>query len=220
MKRHQSLHRQCLNDTDSRRRTLNHRTEYKSDKESKKRIFGIQNKLLEYLRIFQRCHSSTHGIQSQKQHSKSKNDLSGVTDIFLLGVKHHGSTDTDTKRCNTGYVQRNDDTGDSRTNVRTHDNAGSLCQIHNSGIDKAHDHNRCRRRRLNDNGYQHTKQKSDHPVTGEFLQQVFHLWSCCKLKSLSHVAHTEQKKAKSPKQQYNVVNSHFRLLLFSYVIFL
>ena len=111
---------------------------------------------------------------------------------LFLGIQKHDSSDTDADRCNAGYVQRDQDTRDGRTDVRSEDNSGRLRKIHDLSIDKAHYHDRRSRGRLNHDGNKCTEQKAHDPVARQLFEQLLHFRTCRELKAFSHVLHTKQ----------------------------
>ena len=131
-------------------------------------------------------------MKSLKQNTKAKNDLSDIAVTLFLGIQKHHCADTDTDRCDAGYVQRDQDTCDGRTDVRSEDNAGRLRKVHDLSIDKAHYHDCRSRGRLNNDSNKCTEQKAHDPVARQLFEQLLHFRTCCELKAFSHVLHTKQ----------------------------
>ncbi len=130
---------------------------------------------------------------------------SGIT---RFGIEHHKRAYADAEGSNAGYIQSNQNAGDGGTDVGAEDNAGGLRQIHDAGIDKAHDHHGGSRGGLNDHGNKYAQQEAENSVSGQFFQKIFHLGACCQLQSVAHVLHTEQERAQAAQQLNDIGDSH------------
>ena len=147
-------------------------------------------------------------MQALEQQAEAQNDLSDVLDLGLFGVEHHKRAHADAEGSDAGYVQRDQHAGDGGTDVGTEDNAGGLGQIHDAGIDKAHDHHGGGRRGLDDHGNEDTQQEAEDSIPGQFFQKILHFGTGCQLQPVAHVLHTEQERAQAAQQLNDIGDSH------------
>ena len=147
-------------------------------------------------------------MQSLEQKPKAQNDLTDVLYLRLFGIEHQKGTQTDAERSDTGYIQSDQDAGDGGTDVGTEDYAGCLCQVHDTGIDKAHDHYGGGGGGLNDHGDEYTQQEAEDSVSGQLLKKILHLRTGCQLQSVTHIFHTEQECAQAAQQLNDIGDSH------------
>ena len=175
VQRHQSLERQGLQNTHGSRGGLNHRTNQRAHQDTQNGALGTGDKILEPSHLAQGLHGAAHGVQALEQKAKAQNDLTDVLDLGLFGIEHHKGAHANAERSNAGHIQGDENAGDGGTDVGTEDDAGGLSQVHDAGVDKAHDHHGGSGGRLNHDGDKHAQQKAQKAVSGELFQQILHL---------------------------------------------
>ena len=79
-----------------------------------------------------------------------------------------------------------------------------LLEGHEPGVDKAHDHDRCGRRRLDDGRHAETGQKACELASGELPEQRLELPARTLFERRAHDVHAEQKQAQAADQIQNV----------------
>ena len=168
----------------------------------------MQDKFLKSRGLPERDHGLAHGVQPQEKKSEAKNNLSVMLAALAFRVKHQQGSCRNAERSDSGHIKSDQDTGDGRTDIGAEDNAGRLRQIHNSGVDEAHDHDGRRSRRLDYNCNQHTDQEADDRSSGQLLKKIFHSGSGSQFQAFSHIVHAEQESTKSAEQCNDVVSSH------------
>ena len=160
MQRHQPLQRQCLQNTNSSGGGLDHGADQRTHQNAQDGISGIHDEVLEPGHLTQRLHGAGHGVQTLEQQAKAQNDLADVLYLGLFGIEHHKRTHADAEGGNAGYVQGDQNACDGGTDVGTEDDAGGLSQIHDAGVDKAHDHHSGGGGGLDDHGNEHAQQEA------------------------------------------------------------
>ena len=208
VQRHQSLHGQRLENTDGGGGTLDHGAQQRAHQNAQNGVLGVHDELLEPDHILQRLHGAGHGVQALEQQTEAQDDLADVLILGLLGIEHQEGADEHAERRNAGDIQSNQDGGDGGTDVGAEDDAGGLGQVHNAGVDEAHNHDGGGGGGLNDHGNQRAQQEAQDGVAGQLFQQVLHLGTGCLLQALAHVLHTEQERAQSAQQGNDVGYTH------------
>ena len=147
-------------------------------------------------------------MQALEQQTEAQNHLTDVLGLLFLGIEHQERADKNTEGGNSGHVQRDEDAGDGGADIGAEDDAGSLGQVHDSGIDKAHDHHRGGRGRLNHHRDKYTQQEAQEPVPGQLFQQILHLGTGRHFQAVAHVLHSEQEGAQAAQQGNDVCKAH------------
>ena len=208
VQRHQALHGQCLQNTNRRGGGLDYGAEGSAHQQAQQGALGVHNELLEPDYILQRLHGAAHGVQALEQQAEAQNDLTDVLGLLFLGIEHEERADENTEGGDAGHVQGNQDAGDGGTDVGAEDDAGGLGQVHDSGIDEAHNHHRGGRGRLNHHRNKHAQQETKNPVSGQLFQQILHLGTGRHFQAVAHVLHSEQEGTQAAQQGNDVCKAH------------
>ena len=144
------------NNTCDRRGRLNNSRCHNSDQKKQERIFDDRERIADDfhdLGMQLRIHGIGHDAKSDKDKAQSRKDITDDFHFLRLGEHRHEHTDDcehQKKSRDVKGTEGSDPRRDGRTDVGTHDDGGRLKECHDPRIHKADDHDRRRRRALND----------------------------------------------------------------------
>ena len=101
-------------------------------------------------------------------------------------------------------AQAEDPGGHGGADVGADDDVDGLPQRHQTGVDKADDHDRRGRGALDDGGDAQTRQKAEHALIGELAEQNLQAAAGALFQCGAHQVHAEQKQAQSAEQREKI----------------
>ena len=171
-------------------------------------------------------HAGVHQAHAREQDAEAQHDLA---DVLLFGVaqehiknaankRHHRckglGLDQGQPEAVAGDVRHADQlTGNSRTNVCTHDDAYGLRKGHDAGVDEADANDDRAGRRLDDAGDQCAEDHAFDGRGGKLLQYALHLAAGQLFQAGTHDRHTIEEQRNTAQQRGDVCNVHKTMLL-------
>ena len=154
---HSARHAQRLQNTDRRGGGLDHSCQQETRDHAQDRIGEHQQNVREFRHVGQRLNRRAHHVHAVHQHGEADQDLADVVLLLALGEhdeghaakRHDGREGRGLEQLNKEVAalnacQRQNPAGDRGTDIRTHNHAGRLRQLHDAGVDEANDHDRRR----------------------------------------------------------------------------
>ena len=212
---------QRLQDTHRCRGGLDDHRDHHAHQNAQNGIRHSNEQILEHGALTQRSHTGVHQAHAGKQDAEAQHDLA---DVLLFGTaqkhiknaankRHHRCKglrlDQGQPEAVAGDIRHADQlTGNSRTNVCTHDDAYGLRKGHDAGVDQTDtDHDRAGRG-LNDTRDQGAENNCFERRGGQFLQHALHFAAGQLFQTSAHNGHAVQKQRNSTQQRGNVCDIH------------
>ena len=212
---------QCLQDAHRCRGGLDDHRDHHAHQNAQNGIRHSNEQILEHGALTQGSHTGVHQAHAGKQDAEAQHDLA---DVLLFGTaqehiknaankRHHRckglGLDQGQPETVAGDVRHADQlTGNSRTNVCTHDDAYGLRKGHDAGVDQTDtDHDRAGRG-LNDTRDQGAENNCFERRGGQFLQHALHFAAGQLFQTSAHNGHAVQKQRNSTQQRGNVCDIH------------
>ena len=174
--------RQRLQNTDRRRRALQHAGKERTEQDAEKRIGERGQNAQKHRLVPQRRHRRRHRRHAEHQNGKAHENIADVLLGLILGehAKQNACNRDNARERRRGKqvhpaaasaeVRQTDDPArDAGAENGAHDDADCLAHAHHAGVDKADDHHACRRRRLNDCRHRRAEQKALEGLAGQLI---------------------------------------------------
>ena len=222
VKFHSACHSQCLQDTDRCACALQNCRYHQTDQDAENRIRETRQELNE-CRIFpQRLDGAGHQRHAEHQHGEAQHDAADIFQrLFFCShpdddarKRYHACQNLGAEiRCYAGAgsaqtVETENPACNTGSQDRTQDNADALPHFHHAGIDKPDDHDRGRRRRLDDGRHAGAQQNAFDRIAGEFEEDHLHLAAGHFLQGVSHDGHSEKEHRDSAEKGNDIAKIH------------
>ena len=153
-----------------------------ADQNPQKRIRAHRNKgCLKYLGFSQGINRIRHGIHTDKKDTKPNDDTGYILALLPFPHQRYDYADHNCDWCQCRGAEHfcpfacgNQPTRDGCTDIRTHDNADCLCQIHQPCVYKADNHNRCGRGALDNRRNQCTQRNAHQLILRQHFKNLLH----------------------------------------------
>ena len=196
--RNQTCRSQGQQDTLRSRGRLDDRCYTSTSQDTHQRVSTHGNECCsECFRFSQRFYRIRHCAHTDEQDTETDNDSCDVFAFCFFTNQSDDHTGHNCQRSQCGRAQEfcplsggYQPTCDRCTDIRTHDNADRLRQIHQTCVYKTNNHDCCCRRRLDNCCYQSTQQDTHQLVLCQNFQNFFHFRACCILQTVRHDVHT------------------------------
>ena len=212
---------QRLKNTDRRRRALDDRRQQHARDHAHDRVGEHQQDIREFRHIRQRLHRVAHHVHAAHQHRKAHEDGADIVLLLRLGEHDERHADDRHDRRKAARLeqldkqaaalkagQRKNPARDGRTDIRAHDDADSLAQLHDARIDKTNDHDRRRRRRLDDRRHQRTQQHGLDLVLRQLFKDALQLAAGKAGQAVAHDVHAVQEQRQTTDHIQYAENIH------------
>ena len=209
---------QRLQNTDGCRGGLHDRGQHGTCKNAKEGIFKHDQQLAELGNLLEHGNRIRHDIHTRHQHAKAqKNKADLLISVFLCKHTEHNADQGKDRHpeirleilqpchnplstCNLHAGHRGQPCGHGSAHISAENHTDSLCKRHGCGVDKAHDHDRGSRGRLNDGSDTQAQQKALELVGGQLAENDLKSVTRTLFKSIAHDVHTEQEQRKAKQQ--------------------
>ena len=136
---------------------------------------------LKYLGFSQGINRIRHGIHTDKKDTKPNDDTGYILALLPFPHQRYDYADHNCDWCQCRGAEHfcpftcgNQPTRDGCTDIRTHDNADCLCQIHQPCVYKADNHNRCGRGALDNRRNQCTQRNAHQLILRQHFKNLLH----------------------------------------------
>ena len=147
----------------------------------------------ERLTLRERDDCFLHNGNTEEQHTKAQNDLAHMLNQILFNKEVHNRANKQNQRGIGGKIEGGDLSGDRCANIGTHNDANSLSQIHQSGIDESDHHHVRGRGALDHHRNRQADDHGDNAILCCIFQNDAHLFTGGIFQAAGHDRHAEQK---------------------------
>ena len=219
--------RQCLQDTNRGRGTLDNGGEHGTHQNTQQRILELGEQIGKAGHILQGFHSIRHHIHAIHQNGKAQQD--GTQILLLLGLSHHVQQDTDHGQHQrevgglhhlqqdaiaVDAYQTQQPGSDSGTDVGTHNDTHGLAQGHNARVDQTHQHHGDSRGGLDNAGDHHAQQQAFDGTGGHGTEDALQFAAGQFFQTHGHDIHTIEEQCQAAAQRKDAKQIHTRFFLY------
>ena len=211
---------QRLQNTDRRRRGLQHSREHSARDNAEDGIFEAEEQIHEPRLIGQRGHGMGHRVHAGHQNGEAQHNFTNAALAVLADHIHPDADKAEDRAPGIGVHhlgdeavtleagQRQQPAGDGGADIRAHDHADGLMQLHQAGVDEADRHNGGGTAGLNDGGDGHAEQQAAQGAAGHGGQDSLQLTAGCLLQRFTHQVHAIQEHGNAAHQGEHIKNGH------------
>ena len=199
---------------------LQQRREHRARHHAEQRVGEFGEQLHEPGFVGEGLHGAGHGVHAGHEDGKAQQNFAHAAAAVLAGhVQHHADKAQNGAPCvgvehlgdkavplQTG--QRQQPAGDGGAHVGAHDDADGLMQVHQTGVDKAHRHDRGGAAGLDDGRDGTPQQQTLDGAGGHFAQNALQFAAGGLLQAFAHQVHAVQEHGDTAHQCEHVENAH------------
>ena len=211
---------QRLQDTDSRRRRLQHSRKHRTGNYAKDGVGKAEEQIHEPGLVRQGGHRARHSVHASHQDGEAQQDLA---DAALAVLADHIKPDADKAEDGAPRIgvehlgqeavalqagQREQPAGDGGADVGAHNDADGLVQFHQARVDEADRHNGGSAAGLNDGGDSHAQQQRPDGAGSHRGEDTLQFAASGLLQRLAHQVHAVQEHGDAAHQGEYIKNGH------------